>query len=413
MEDLDFEKRLTKLVCKRSKAGDSTREIARVCKVTEAKVLDYLARSTQLTTKDLEIILGLKDKGLTLEEISDEFCVDLDVLQAFLPDDELSLEKKHNILLMSRKGRRIESICKILELKQCTVDNYLKNCNSDDSFELARDRIKLEEGLSVEAKKPSARSEVDFIYSFFNNTNVLYRTNINIGDLFCLRVCSYKFKPLCSLTALPSCKLFITGGGHPHGSAETHMIDVTRDYSVSYKAAMTSPRRYHASLYHAGHVYLIGGNNNHYLSLCERYTVEANKWETLLPLPYASNGLSVIYFEPCNSIYALGGHCSIRLDKIQRYSLRTQSWDVLETKLPYASFNIACFSVNEEPKQFFFVMNRELYSFNPNKNTIQHHKTLIADIECANGLGVYRRGYLYCLSSIGPAKSLFIGSHLI
>lgn len=417
-EDINFELRLIKLVNKRSKAGDSLSDISKLCKLPTAKVLDYLSRSTNLTPKDLEIIFSLKSKGLSLDEISDEFSIDLALLQSFLPDTELTLEKKHSILVMSRKGRPNSSISKFLGIRKEAVENYLSKCDcssDEDSVGLAgatesKSKAKTQAPASKGIKGNRSGEELPkVIYSFFNSSTLLYRTNMLIGDLYCLRLSSFFFKPLCSLTELPDAKLFITGGGHPFGSSDVHCIDIKRDFSVCTKLSLSTPRRYHVSLNHAGFVYVIGGNNNHYLNLCERYIISQNRWEFLLPLPFACNGLSAVLLESSNSIYTLGGHCSSRLDRIQRLCLESLAWDLIEVKLPYPSFNIACFKLSDDADKFYFVMNRELHSFTPSTSSFQHVRTLVADIESFNGCGYYRRGYLYCLSSIGPAKSLFIG----
>jgi hypothetical protein len=65
---------------------------------------------------------------------------------------------------------------------------------------------------------------------------------------------------------------------------------------------MLTPRRVHAAVYHAPHLYILGGKNfNGRLRECERYVCAENRWEALLPLPRACSKTSGVVVE--SSLY--------------------------------------------------------------------------------------------------------------
>jgi hypothetical protein len=126
------------------------------------------------------------------------------------------------------------------------------------------------ENLSVGARQVSQDTlealyhEVPtFIYSYKYNTDQLHRTNLVTGQHSSHRVPSYTFKTGCCWSEVPGGSLLITGGS-PR-VREVVRIDTRREFAVSHCAPMLTPRQGHAAVFHAPHLYILGGWNGSYL----------------------------------------------------------------------------------------------------------------------------------------------------
>jgi hypothetical protein len=245
-----------------------------------------------------------------------------------------------------------------------------------------------------------------FIYSYNRNTSQLHRTSLVTGEHSSHQVPSYTFKHGCCWSEVPGGSLLITGGGYPTGVREVVRIDTRREFAVSHCPPMLSPRRYHAAVYHTPHLYILGGLIGRYLSECERYVCAENRWEALPPLPRACSGTSGVVVE--NSLYALGGHDgSEALDLIQKLSLESLTWELMQFRLPNAVSGIPCFKLRDT--EVYLVVNETLCSFTGLE--VRPLKTLTGHIQSWFGASYYRRGgTLYCSDDGGAVSSLEIGS---
>jgi hypothetical protein len=169
---------------------------------------------------------------------------------------------------------------------------------------------------------------------------------------------------------------------------------------------MLTPRREHAAAeYHTPHLYILGGWAGRCLSECERYVCAENRWEALPPLPRACRGMSGVVVE--NSLYALGGHNGSALDLVQKLSLESLTWELMQFRLPFAGYAIPCFKLRDT--EVYLVVNKTLCSFTALE--VRPLKTLTEDIESWYGASYYRRGTLYCSSCVGGGvRSYKIGS---
>jgi hypothetical protein len=244
-----------------------------------------------------------------------------------------------------------------------------------------------------------------FIYSSNHNTGQLYKTNLVTGELHAsLRVPSYSFRPGCCWSEVSGGSLLITGGGYPIAVREVVRIYTCREFAVAGCPPMLTPRTGHAAVYHSQHLYVLGGHNTSFLSECERYVCALHRWETLPPLPRACMNMSGVVVE--SSLYALGGYAGRDLDLVQRLSLESLTWELMQLRLPYAGSGIPCFKVKDT--EVYLVVKKTLCSF----TALQVHplKTLTEDIQSWYGVSYYRSGTLYCSFNLGPVRSLEIGS---
>jgi hypothetical protein len=187
---------------------------------------------------------------------------------------------------------------------------------------------------------------------------------------------------------------------------EVVRIDTRREFAVSHCAPMLTPRRQHAAVYHTPHLYILGGVNNcSVLSECERYVCAENRWEVLPPLPRVCYGASGVVVE--SSLYALGG-CEgpLYLDLVQKLSLESLTWEIMQFRLPFGGANIPCFKLRDT--EVYLVVKKTLCSF----TVFEVHplKTLTKDIQSLCGVSYYHRGSLYCSNDDGAVRSYEIGS---
>jgi lambda repressor-like predicted transcriptional regulator len=80
-----MEAKILELICTKSKAGQSLRQIAELTELSIDQVKEKLGQATGLSSEELDIIFNMKQRGLTLEQINQEFGVGLEVLKQFLP----------------------------------------------------------------------------------------------------------------------------------------------------------------------------------------------------------------------------------------------------------------------------------------------------------------------------------------
>jgi hypothetical protein len=248
-----------------------------------------------------------------------------------------------------------------------------------------------------------------FIYSYRRETDQLHRTSLVTGEPSNHRVPSYTFKACCCWSEVPGGSLLITGGRNEDYSAarEVVRIDTRREFAVSRYPSMLTLRNCHAAVYHTPHLYILGGQTSNFTGLreCERYVCPENRWEALPPLPRACYNTSGVVVE--SSLYALGGSFNgSHLDLVQKLSLDSLTWELMQFKLPLAGRCIPCFKLRDT--EVYLVVNQTLCSFTAFE--VRPLKTLTDEICSIFGASYYHRGTLYCSNYQGGVRSYQIGS---
>jgi hypothetical protein len=242
-----------------------------------------------------------------------------------------------------------------------------------------------------------------FIYSYKELTDQLHRTNLLTGEQSIHQVPSYTFKRYCCWSEVPGGSLLITGGGFRTAVREVVRIDVGT-FEVSPQRNMLTPRSNHTAVYHTPHVYILGGYNDRHLSECERYECANNRWEALPRLPRACCQVSGVVIE--SNLYALGGaNADSFLDLVQRLSLVSLTWELMQLRLPYEDCFSPCFKLRDT--EVYLVVKNTLCSFTGLE--IRPLKTLTVGIKSLYGASYYRRGTLYCSNILGAVYSHEIG----
>jgi hypothetical protein len=199
-----------------------------------------------------------------------------------------------------------------------------------------------------------------FIYSYQALTDQLHRTNL-AGAHSSHRVPSYTFKRGCYWSELPGGSLLITGGldENYRAAREVVRIDTRREFAVSEHPPMLAARQTHTAVYHTPHLYILGGEFRKLLDLCERYVWAESRWEALPPLPRACRYASGVVVE--SSLYALGGYDGSVLDLVQKLSLESLTWELMQFKLPCAGLGIPCLKLSDT--EVYLVVKKTLCCF--------------------------------------------------
>jgi hypothetical protein len=242
-----------------------------------------------------------------------------------------------------------------------------------------------------------------FIYSYEYDTDQLHRTNLATGEQSSHEVSSHTFKWGCCWSEVLGGSLLITGGGYPAATREVVRIDVGT-FEVTPQPHMLTPRRWHAAVHHTQQLYVLGGHNDRELRECERYLAAENRWEPLPPLPRACRSASGVVVE--RSLYALGGHDGSPLDLVQKLSLESFTWELMQLRLPHAGCSISCFKLRDT--DVYLVVNATLCCFTGPQ--VYPLKTLTTSIHGWCGPSYYSRGTLYSSDDEGAVRTLEIGS---
>jgi hypothetical protein len=230
-------------------------------------------------------------------------------------------------------------------------------------------------------------------------TDQLFRTNLLDEEQTCHRAPGYQFKAYSRLIELPGGSLLITGGRQvPDAVREVVKIDTLREWAVTALPPMHSARYDHAAVYHSQFLYVLGG---YLLSECERYVCAESRWEVLPSLPVACCAMSVVVLD--NSLYTLGGFNGRSLSIVQRLSLDSLTWELMQFKLPEAASNFPLFKTDT---QVYLVIERTLYSFTPPQ--VKPIKTLDVGASTCDSC-CYSRDTLY-YSWTGRIESLAVGA---
>jgi hypothetical protein len=368
----------------------------------------------------LEAIHKLIQTGASHQAICSVLGLELEEVQQILDEDSSQDSKLIESIREKSKKYRTVKDKGLMTSQLMAPGNYIEECRLEVyptmSIEQAilspKKRAKISE-ISMESSSydtQDIQTQLNedilptFIYSSFSDQ--LHRTSLVTGEQSTHRVPSYTFKYGFYWSEVPGGNLLITGGGDPTEVREVVRIDTRREFAVSEQPPMLSPRKDHTAVYHAQHLYVLGGVNGHIsLSMCERFVCAENRWETLPLLPKACCLTSGIVVE--SSLYALGGcHNGESLDLVQKLSLESLTWELMQLRLPYPGGAIPCFKLRDT--EVYLVVNGVLCSF----TTLQvlPLKTLTNRINSWNGASYYHSGTLYCSNLWGTVCSQEIGS---
>jgi hypothetical protein len=380
------------LIC--SKLGHSLSQVSEQTGLTIDQVKEILGQATGIAPADLSIIFHMTQRGLSLEQISQEFDVALEVLKLFLPE-----VIQETVATQIDADQRPYDISRLLGVNERPVLAYTLG-SPDEGVSL---RSKASKPAPVyhrtppteEAKQPPQPTQTQpqhtptFFYSYQYDTNQLHKVNLLTGEQSEHDVPHDQFKDGCCWSELPGGNLLITGGLFGRDTVrDVVKIDTLREYADSSQPPMHAARAHHAAVYYSLYVYVLGGRGHRTESKCERYACAESRWEVLAALPVGGHNMSA--FELHNSLYALGGSYGMGdLDTVQKLSLDSLTWELMQLKLPQG--DCCCFPCFKKDTEVYLVIEKTLYSFTPLE--FKPIKSLPEDISCYSSY--YSRGTLY------------------
>jgi hypothetical protein len=89
---------------------------------------------------------------------------------------------------------------------------------------------------------------------------------------------------------------------------------------------------------------------------------------------------------------------------VQKLSLESLTWELIQFRLPFAGYGIPCFKLRDT--EMYLVVENTLCSFTAFE--VRPLKTLTEDIRSWYGASYYRRGTLYCSNHDGGVLSFKI-----
>jgi hypothetical protein len=386
--------RALQLICSKCKLGHSLGQVGELTGLSIDQLKEILGQATGIAPADLSMIFHMTQRGLSLEQISQESDVALEVLKLFLPE-----VIQETVATQIDADQGPYDISRRLGVSERAVLAYTLG-SPDEGVSLTS---KPSEPAPVyhrtppteEAKQPPQPPQTipqhtpTFFYSCYSNQ--LHRVNLLTGEQSKHKVPYYEFKDGCRWSELPGGSLLITGGFVDyHSVRDVVKIDTLREYAASSQPPMHTARLRHAAVYHAQYVYVLGGYNEGHLSECERYVCAESRWEVLADLPVEGERMSAV--ELHNSLYALGGTQVLGryLDTVQKLSLDSLTWQLMQLKLPHADFSVPCFKKDTE---VYLVIWKTLYSFTPLE--VKPIKTLPEEENIFSESSYYSRGTLY------------------
>jgi hypothetical protein len=388
-----METRKLKMICTKSKLGHSLSQISELTALTMDQVKQRLGQATGLSPEVLSNIFDMKQRGLSLELISQESEVELDVLKQFLPQ---VIKKTVETHALAEQGQGQYEISLGERAYTLGSPDHCKTYSRSHP----KTTKKTKQPPQPTKTLPNPQHTPTFLYCCKEQTNQLHRVNLLTGEQSCHEVPITGFRYGCRWSELPGGSLLITGG-YPGGS-EVVKIDTLREYAVSSQPPMHTGRRYHASVYNSQYLYVLGGNiEGRYLKMCERYSCAESRWDVLPALPVGGYDISTVVIN--NSLYALGGRTTTErgLDTVQKLSLDSLTWELMQLKLPQAALSCPCFKTDTKA---YLVIGDILFSF----NLVQFKpiKSLPFPLYCSSSY--FSRGTLYSATS-WRVKSVVIG----
>jgi hypothetical protein len=379
-----METRKLKMICTKSKLGHSLSQISELTGLTINLVKQRLSRATGLSPEILSNIFDMKQRGLSLELISQESDVELEVLKLFLP----KVIKKTPTLSDQEQGPH-----------EINIGERAHKLSSPDHCKTYSRSTPTTTEETKQPPQPTKTTTPTFFYCCRGGYQCLFRVNLLTGEQSCHEVPRYRFKVGSRWSELAGGSLIITGS--VLWGREVVKIDTLREYAVSSQPPMHTARSNHAAVYHFQYVYVLGGcNHSRFLSECERYSCAESRWEVLPALPVACSSMSAVEVE--RSLYALGGYNHEgALNTVQKLSLDSLTWELMQLRLPYSAVSIICFKTET---QVYLVIKQTLYSFTPLQ--VRRVKNLLTVSMCYSSC--YSRSTLY-YESEWEVNSVVIG----
>jgi hypothetical protein len=183
--------RTLKLILTKSKQGHSLIQISQLTELTIDEVKETLGQATGLTPKEVSLIFRMKKEEYSLDEISQEYGVELQVLEQFLPQQTTPVIKETVVGLETQietlfhQGRRAHEIAQILEINERAVLAYALDGESKTYYTEASDRAPIHfrsPPTTIEGTKHPQLTTPHHTFFYSCKNNQLHRVNLLTGE---------------------------------------------------------------------------------------------------------------------------------------------------------------------------------------------------------------------------------------
>lgn len=324
-------------------------------------------------------------------------------------------KRKFTALKLFKTGCSLLSIALMYSTSTDTVLRMLSNKTNLPVLELEKVLSMKESGIPTDQISQVCNISLNVLHTFLPDvvlkaaspkcifscnfrTYELHRTALETGIKSFVELPNFVFHERPCWCILADGKLFIVGG-YSFRTNKIFSINTLKEFSVVHKQPMLFERFQHGLVSHANYLYVAGGSTK----CCERYNVSEDSWEEFESIQKVYKSPLLAVLERYQSLFAIGGRHS-RL--IQRLSLLSLTWNVVDIRLPYVGAQVICFKFEES--QLYLILNKALYVFQPEDNNIQLIRSHIEvkDSKRFLGWGYYKRGYLHFSNDRGPSEKL-------
>ncbi|CDW80319.1 kelch motif family protein [Stylonychia lemnae] len=177
----------------------------------------------------------------------------------------------------------------------------------------------------------------------------------------------------------------IIGGSDEDSNYYRRVLHFDRYQSFSEKNPMISKRAFFCSLHcqSTDQVFVFGGNEGSTdLNAVEVYDFQYNNWIGLPNMIEARNGASCVIFEKCQSIFIFGGANLDQgsLDTIEKFSIATQTWEVINVRLVRPMHDFVCHSIG---KNRILILGQpdSIQNQNQNEDHQQSQRSMVQEVE--------------------------------
>lgn len=235
------------------------------------------------------------------------------------------------------------------------------------------------------------------IYSLCENTNDLLIKNIITLEKRTQTLKNFIFTDGCQYAILEPGTLLLTGGF----PAKRDVVQISSDFSHTYRNCMITGRRRHGLAHLKGKVYAVSGWGAG--QKCERYDCESDIWEELPDIPKGTGCITPILTS--NSLYVLGGYAGTFLDDVQVLDIPSNTWSVLDIRLPTLGWYMPCFTACRD--EVFFIVKKQLWTLTHEK--VAMVKKLDDDIQCCGGPCIFDGDTLHCSYNLRYTPQVKLG----
>mmetsp|Transcript_26175 Transcript_26175/g.46668 ORF Transcript_26175/g.46668 Transcript_26175/m.46668 type:complete len:399 (-) Transcript_26175:193-1389(-) len=263
---------------------------------------------------------------------------------------------------------RTQSLCEKLNKAFWSLKDELSSSSDSESFFLEVVEGRREEagrvGRQIDELLPPKRTvRVEDFFYWIEIDNSLNRVKIqgSTRQLIGKRVARFYLKNTRHCDCLG--RLLIVSHQNSYGTL--FCIDLTRDFSSVCMPKMLYPRSNQGMIFYEGFVYAVGGlSSRGKVYQCERYSLQANKWESFekVPVVYKAPSLTTLN----RHLYAIGRAQNLSSEIILELCLLTLNWSLLIVSMPSVSPLTPLLVRDLNPdSEFLLFRTYDIWSFDP------------------------------------------------